>query len=285
MKLKKICVVGGGRMGSQIALNTAIHGYDVYLMDSIPQTVEVVQNWSENYLKGRVEKGRMTQNQVDEIAERFHVVDTLEEAADNADLVIEAIIETVEAKVSLFRQLNGIVRTDTIIASNSSFLPSSRFADCIDCPARLANLHYFYPVLVMKLVEICRSEFTSDKTVEALKEFAVSTGKNPVVIEKEIEGFVANRIVNAVKNEALFMVEEGYCTYQDVDIVCKDGLNYPLGPFEMMDMSGVELTYYRMQREIETTGKEPVGYQLIKKMFDENRLGRKTGSGFYDYNK
>lgn len=281
--IKTVAVVGAGRMGRQIAMNTAIYGYEVYVTDPVAAVLADVENWVSEYLAGRVVKGRMTKEQTQEVCSRFHTVKGLEDAVKDADLVIEAVTELEEVKRQVLHDIGELVREDTIIASNSSFMASSYFADSVRNPSRLANLHFFNPALVLKLTEVVRGPHTAQETVDTLMEFSRSTGKTPVLVQKEIDGFVTNRILNACKNEALYLVENGYCTYQDVDLACRNGLGHPVGPFELMDITGVDTTYYRMKREIEHTGEEPVGYQMIKKMFDENRLGKKTGHGFYDY--
>lgn len=281
--IKTVAVIGAGRMGRQIAMNTAIYKYEVYITDPVSAVLADVENWVSEYLAGRVAKGRMTEETTREICSHIHIVGSLREAVKSADLVIEAVTELENVKRQVLHDISEIVRDDTIIASNSSFMASSVFADSVKIPGRLANLHFFNPALVLKLTEVVRGPHTARATVDALMEFSRSTGKTPILVQKEIDGFVANRILNACKNEALYLVENGYCTYQDVDLACRNGLGYPVGPFELMDMTGVDTTYYRMKREIEHTGIEPVGYQMIKKMFDENRLGKKTGHGFYDY--
>ena len=285
MKIHKVCVVGGGLMGRQIALNTAIYPYEVVLTDTVPAVRESVKAWAEEYLAGRIAKGRMTEEQVAGIKARFTVADTLEEAAKDADLVIEAIVEREDIKHNLFKQLDAIVRPDTILATNSSRMPSSLFKDDISNPGRLANLHYFNPALVMKLTEVVRGEHTADETVQALQEFSVATGKKAVTVNKEIEGFIVNRILGAINGEARKLVEEGYCSYEDMDIACENGLNHPMGPFRLNDLTGIDLTYDIMTRTYEKTGEKPVGYDLICEMYNKGWYGKKSGRGFYDYTK
>lgn len=281
--IKNVAIIGAGRMGRQIAMNTAIHGYQVVLHDSAQPVLQDAATWAEEYLAGRIAKGRMSREETQQIKTRLAFIDTLEQAVTQADLVIEAVVEVQEVKRELLQRVSQLVREDAIIATNSSFMASSMFADAVKNPARLANLHFFNPALVLKLTEVVRGEHTAQETIDALMEFSRNTGKKPVLVQKEIDGFVANRLLNACKNEALFLVENGYCTFEDIDNACKNGLGHPMGQFELMDVTGVDTTYYRMVRDIERTGTEPVGYQLIKRMFDENRLGKKTGHGFYDY--
>lgn len=285
MNISKVTVIGGGLMGRQIALNTAIYPFEVTLTDSNPAVLEAVNQWQEEYLAGRIAKGRMTGEQVQGIKGRFHLVASLEEALQDADLVIEAIVEQESAKHTLLKQVSALVRPDTIIATNSSQMVSSLFKDDISNPGRLANLHYFNPALVMKLVEVVQGEHVSAETAETLMEFCRATGKKPILIRKEIDGFVVNRILAAIYHEAHFLVESGYCTPQEIDIACENGLNHPMGPYRLNDLTGIDLSYDIMSREYAETGKKPRGYDIIKALYDKGYYGKKSGHGFYDYTK
>ena len=283
MEIRKVCVIGGGLMGRQIALNTAIYPYEVTVFDTMEAVRDAVRTWSEDYLAGRIAKGRMTEEQVAGIKSRFTVADTLEEAVKDADLVIEAIVEREDIKRSLFAQLCTLVREDTIIATNSSRMPSSLFIDAVTNPSRLLNLHYFNPALVMKLTEVVKGEHVSEEVAQAVYEFSKATGKKPIMINKEVEGFVVNRILKAIQNEAYWLVEQGYCTYEEVDIACENGLSHPMGPFRLRDLTGIDLAYDIMSREYEKTGVKPNGYDLVKEKYDQGFYGKKSGRGFYDY--
>ena len=283
MQIKKVCIIGGGLMGRQIALNTAIYPFEVTVFDANPAVLEDLAKWEDNYLAGRIAKGRMTEEQVAQIRSRFTICATLEEALKDADLVIEAIIERKDIKSQVFQQVSALVREDTIIATNSSRMASSMFAGDVSNPSRLANLHYFNPALVMKLVEVVQGEHCADATAQALYDFAVATGKEPIWIKKEVDGFIVNRMLQALKNEARWLVENGYCTPQEVDKACEKGLNHPMGPFRLEDFSGIDLTYNIMERKIEETGEIPVGYTLIKSYYDKGWYGKKSGRGFYEY--
>ena len=281
--IKHVCVAGCGTMGRQIAMNAAIYGYDVKIYDLSEASRENARKWSEEYLQGRIDKGRMTAEQVEDIKSRFNILDSLEAAASDADLVIETIVEIEDVKRSFLKQVSAIVREDTILASNSSYMPTSLFANDVVNPGRMANLHYSNPAIVMKMAEIASGEHTKKETVDTLMEFARSVGKVPVWIRKEIDGFIGNRIKRCVDREARWLVENGYCTPQDVDTVLETGYGYPKGPFRLLDMTGVDLAFVVLREKYEKTGIKDPGYDMLEKMYNEGRWGVKSGKGFYDY--
>ena len=283
--VKKVCVAGGGQMGRQIALNAAIHGFDTYLTDAIADVLTAVDKWSAEYLEGRVAKGKLTAEQAADAKAKFHLVPTLQEAAEGAQIVIEAILEDREVKTEFYRNLNEAAPKDCIIASNSSYMVSSLFKDLIDDPSRLANMHYFNPALAMKLVEVVKGEHTAQETADFLYDFAVANGKSPIRVNKEIRGFVVNRVLTAIRDEAYFLVEEGVCSPEDCDIGVKGGLNHPMGPFELLDLTGIDLNYLSMEDRMKAGEPKPHGYDIVKAKYEAHEWGRKTGKGFYDYSK
>ena len=283
MKIKKVAVIGGGMMGRQIALGVAIYGFTAFVTDSSEDVRSQVKAWAADYMAGRVAKGRMTQEKADEVMGRFFVTDTLEEAVAEADLVIEAIFENEDAKHEIFRQINQAAPKHAILATNSSAMVSSIFIPDVDDPSRLANLHYFNPALVMELVEVVKGDHTSEETAQELMEFARATGKMPVLLRREIEKFITNRIITAIANEAYWLVENGYCTFEDVDIACEKGAGHKMGPFRSKDLTGIDRNFLMMKDQYEKTGKKPVGYSILEEQYNKGRYGRKTGHGFYDY--
>ena len=285
MEIKNVAVIGGGLMGRQIALNTAIYPYEVYLVDNNPTVLGAVRQWEEEYLAGRIAKGRMTEEQVAGIKSRFHVVETMEEAMKNADLVIEAVVEREDVKHAVLAEAARLAPKGAIIGTNSSRMVSSRFKQDVPDASKLLNVHYFNPALVMKLVEVVRNDETSDETVEAVMEFSRNTGKTPIIVQKEIDGFVVNRVLSAIYAESRWLVEEGYCSYEDLDTACENGLGHPMGPFRLNDLTGIDLTYDIMTANYQKSGKKPVGYDQIKEMYDKGWYGKKSGRGFYDYTK
>lgn len=283
--VKKVAVFGGGQMGRQISLNTAIYGFETYITDANLSVIDNVQAWAEDYIKGRIAKGKLTDEEGRSALEKFHAVKTLEEAATDADIIIEAIIEDKKIKEEFFRQINKVAKQDAIIATNSSYMVSSKFKDVICNPSRLANLHYFNPALVMKLTEVVQGSHTSEETVQTLLEFSKKTGKKPVLVKKEIDGFIANRILRAVTNEALFLLEEGIATPEDIDTAVENGLNYPMGPFKLMDFSGLDTCYFVAKTLLEETGFRKPGIDLLEEKYKNKEWGKKSGKGWYDYTK
>lgn len=283
MEIKTVTVVGGGLMGRQIALQTAKYDYQVRLYDAFPEAREAIKKWAEEYLAGRIAKGRMTEEEVAGIKSRFHVVDTMEEACKDTDLVIEAVPERLELKHSVLKQISDLSPETAIIGTNSSRLVSSMFIEDVKNPSRLCNVHYFNPALVMKCVEVVKGEHTSEEVAQACVEFAKNTGKTPCYITKEIDGFVVNRILMALKTEAQFLYQEGYASFQDIDTACENGLGHPMGPFKLSDLTGIDLQYDIYKRKYEETGVKPYCFDIFEQMVKEGRLGRKSGKGFYDY--
>ena len=284
--IKKIAVIGGyGQMGRQIGLNSAINGIDSYLYDMSSDAYEKAKKWVDDYLKGRIAKGKLTEEEVEKTLENLHFTSTLKEAVEDADLIIEAIIEDKKIKEGVFKQLSEVVKPDTILATNSSNMVSSAFKDVVTNPERLANLHYFNPALVMKCVEIVQGLHTSEDTVQRLVEFVENIGKKPVVVRKEIDGFIVNRILRAITNEALYLLEEGVATPEDIDTAVENGLNHPMGPYKIMDFSGLDTCYLVAKSLLDETGFKKPGLELLKDKYESKEWGVKTGKGWYEYAK
>lgn len=283
--IERVCVVGAGTMGRQIALSAAIYGFQTYARCYDEKEVAAVQEWSESYLAGRIKKGRLTEDQVALVKKRFHLTSSYEEAISGADLIIEAVLEIEDLKREVLTVIGKLAKDDAIIATNSSYMVSSSFIECVPNPSRLCNLHYFNPALVMKLVEVAQGEHTSEETALTLVKFCKDIGKTPVRIRKEIDGLLANRILRAITDEAMYLVENGYCTFEDLDIACENGLNHPIGPFKLADMAGIDLRYFAAQKRYEDTGVKPAGFDLYQELYEKGEYGRKTGKGFYSYEK
>ena len=282
-ELKRVVVVGAGTMGSQIALQTALGGrHDVTLVDTVPGQLERARAQNRKLVDRSVEKGRMTREQAEAALGRIQESNDIESAAPNADLVIEAVIEDFDVKRGVFEALGRHARPDAILASNSSTIAISRLAEVTGRPDRCCNMHFFHPVTVMQLCEVVRGPQTSDATVEAAMDFVRSIDRIPVLLQKEIWGFIVNRILFAASEEAMRLLEGGYASAEDIDTAVQKGLNWPMGPFHLLDFSGLDVFYGAMQ-DRHRLGDGPEAPEVLRKLVEEGHLGRKTGKGFFQY--
>jgi 3-hydroxybutyryl-CoA dehydrogenase len=282
-ELKRVTVVGAGTMGSQIALQTALSGrYDVTLVDTVAGQLDRARAQNQKLVGRSVEKGRLTQDQAESAMDLIKDSDDLAGAARDADLVIEAVIESFDAKKSVFDTLGRHAHKDAVLASNSSTIVISRLAGFTGRPEQCCNMHFFHPVTVMHLCEVVRGPQTSDETVEAAMEFVRSIGRTPVLLQKEIWGFIVNRVLFAAAEEAMRLLEGGYASAEDIDTAVQKGLNWPMGPFHLLDFSGLDVFYGAMQ-DRHRLGEGPEAPDVLRKLVEEGRLGRKTGRGFFEY--
>lgn len=278
-----VAVAGSGTMGSQIAMVAALAGYDVVLQDIAKESLTKANDMLQARMKRDVEKGRRTPEEVEEAFLRLEFTTDVNKMKD-AEIVIEAVIENLDVKRELFKQLSEITKRDAILATNSSTIVSSKLADIVENPARVCNIHFFNPALVMEMVEVVKGPHTSDETAEKAMAFVRSIGKTPVLLKKEISGFIANRILGKVFDEAVFLYENGYATHEEIDLICKKALNHPIGPFELMDLVGIDVSYNaRLQRYRESGDERDKPAKLLEEKVKKGELGRKTGKGFYTY--
>jgi len=286
LKIKKICVVGAGNMGHQIAMQFARCGFSVRCTDLDSQMLKKARAFADNWTAKQMQKERMTEAQVKEMISRLEFTEDLNAAAQDADLVLEAIVESLELKRQLFGQLDTICPPHTIFATNSSYIVSSRIATATRRPEKVLNMHFFNPALVMKLVEVVKGEHVADETVEAVLALTRAIDKVPTLVKREIYGFVANRIFAAVTREACFMLEQGVADIEDIDNAVKNGLGHPLGPFELLDLTGIDLEYSVLTERFAETGdhRDKPG-PAIAERYALGYYGRKTKKGFYDYRK
>lgn len=281
---RNVAVIGSGTMGSQIAMVTALAGYDVMLQDISKESLEKAEAKLRKRMERNVEKGRITQVEVNRAFERLVFTTELNKVAD-AELVIEAILENIDIKRELFKQLSDITANETILATNSSTIVSSKLADVVTNPSRVCNIHFFNPALVMEMVEVVKGPHTSDEVAEKAIDFVRSIGKTPVLLRKEISGFIANRILGKVFDEAVFLYDNGYASHEEIDLICKKALNHPIGPFELLDLVGIDVSYNaRVQRYKESGDEADKPAKLLREKVEKGELGRKTGKGFYTYN-
>src|SRR5260221_5700515 len=284
-EIKNVTVVGAGTMGSQIALQTALAGrYEVTLVDAVPAQLQRAHAQNQKLLDRSVEKGRFTRDPADDARSRITDSSDLALAAKHADLVIEAVIEDFETKKGVFKALGASAKKDAILASNSSTIAISRLAELTPNPDRCCNMHFFHPVTVMQLCEVVKGPKTSDATIVAATEFVRSIDRTPVVLNKEIWGFIVNRILFAASAEAMHLLEGGYASAEDIDIAVQKGLNWPMGPFHLLDFSGLDI-FYGAMKDRHRQGEGDDAPELLRNLGEEGHIGRKSGRGFVEYPK
>ena len=284
MNIQKIVVCGAGTMGGGIAQVCANAGYEVWMYDLTEQFAQGGKNKIAAGLEKQVARGKMTEEQKDALLERLHPTTSLDCAKD-ADLIMEAVLEDVQVKKDLFAKLEAVCPVTAVIGTNTSYIPISTLAADMAHPERFLGMHFFNPVYAMKLLELIRGEKTGDAAFEAALAFAPTIGKTPVSVKKEVPGFIVNRLNKAVQAEAMYLLQEGVASVEDIDKAAKLGLNYPMGPFEMMD-GNLELTYTCLKLLYELTGQErfrPI--QVLEELIAEGNFGRRTGKGWYDYSE
>jgi 3-hydroxybutyryl-CoA dehydrogenase len=283
-EIRNVVVVGAGAMGSQIGLLCALAGYSATITDIAQDALDRAETQLRQRMTRDIEKSRRSGVDVDAAFGRLSFSTDLLAAAATADFVIEAAVEKLEVKRRLFADLDRVAPPHAILATNSSSIVSSRIADATDRPDRVCNVHFFNPALVMKCVEVVRGPETSDETVATAVELARRLGKVPVVLDREIPGFIANRILGAVRDEAIFLLENGIASVQDIDTACRTALGYPMGPFELMDLTGIDIGYLtKKDRFAESGDPKDQPSQSVSALVERGELGRKTGRGWYDY--
>jgi len=281
-----LAVIGAGSMGAQIAQQAALGGVDVFLHDKSAAQLEKARSSNRGHIMRRVEKGKLAADEAEKALSGVHESTDLTEAVSRADFVIEAVFEDLELKRSIFAELDRAALPEAVLASNSSTMGISKIADVTSRPERCVNMHFFYPVLVMDLVEVVRGPQTSDETVERAMSAAREIGRTPVLINKEIDGFIVNRILHAATQEAYRLLDAGVAGFEDIDTAVEKGLNWPMGPFRLGDFSGLDVTYNARLHMYRSTGDERFrpSPQLEAKV-KAGKLGRKTGEGWYRYAK
>ncbi len=282
MEIKTVMVIGAGQMGGGIAQVAAVAGYDVIVRDIEQSFVQKGLGVIDKNLTRMVEKGRLTQADKDAAWSRLKGTIELAPAA-GADIVIEAAVERMDIKREIFAELDRICRPGVILATNTSSLPITEIAAVTKRPDKVIGMHFMNPVPVMQLVEVIRGLQTSDETYHVVEDLAKKLGKVPVEVH-DSPGFVSNRVLIPMINEAVYCVYEGVATPEAVDNVMKLGMNHPMGPLALADLIGLDTVLYIL--EVLYEGFSDSKYRpcpLLRKMVKAGYLGRKSGKGFYDY--
>jgi len=281
----RLLVVGAGTMGAQIAQQAALHGIDVALVDVNAEVLERAMTTNRQWLDRRVDKGKLGREEADAAARGVTAMTDLASAAAGSAWAIEAVVEVASVKREVFAALDAHLPATAGIATNSSNIVVSRLADATRRPELCCNMHFFHPVLVMDLCEVVRGPQTSDETCERAVAWSRRMGRTPIVVEKEIDGFIVNRILGSASREAFSLLQGGVASAEDIDVAVRKGLNWPMGPFQLADFSGLDtvLTIRRDRMERDHAPGDVATVAILERMVAAGRLGRKSGRGFYDY--
>jgi 3-hydroxybutyryl-CoA dehydrogenase len=281
MAIKKVCVIGSGTMGNGIAQVSAQAGYETTMVDIKPEFLDRGMSMVKASLAKFVQKERIKQEDMNNALARLHTSVDLKSAAKDADYVIEAVFERAEIKLPIFGQLEEVCPRETILASNTSGIPVSLLASATKRPDKVIGVHFMNPVPLMKGVEIVKTLLTSDETLKVSLDFVKSLGKETVVV-KDSPGFVTNRIITLVMNEAAKLLEENLASIEDIDKIERLSHNWPMGPFELADMVGIDVLVDLLEGVYQQTGWERYKpAPILKRMVELGYTGRKAGKGFY----
>ena len=283
---EKIAVIGGGQMGSQIAALAAMAGYETSLYDENEENLEYRYKFVEENIKNLIDKKIYSEDKLDAYKKNLELKFTLEEVIHEKSFVIEAVVEKFYVKLEIFKKISSLMNDEVVMATNSSFIQASELSKHCNHPERFINMHFFYPPIRMDLVEISYPENVSKVILERTKTVSKNMGRSIVVLKKETPGFIVNRMLAALVDEAYELYDEGIADFEDIDIAIKKGLNHPLGPFELSDYSGLDIHYYAKLKKFKESGSsEDKPKKFLEEKVLNGDLGVKTGKGFYEYKK
>jgi len=284
MEVKTIGVLGAGTMGNGIAQVAAQAGFNVVMRDIEDRFVQGGMKNIDKFLAKSVEKGKMTADQKNAVMGRIKGTTKLEEMK-GCDFIVEAVLEVMDLKKEVFKALDEMCGPEVILSTNTSSMSITEIATATKRPDKVAGMHFFNPVPLMRLVEVVRGHFTSDGTVATCMDVVKKLGKEAVEVRKDVPAFIVNRLMIPHFIEAMTLLEEGVASKEDIDKAAKLGLNYPMGPFELMDLTGLDINlnvneYLRKELKAETKWQSS---HTLKNLVKAGRLGRKTGAGWYEY--
>jgi 3-hydroxybutyryl-CoA dehydrogenase len=280
--MKTIAVLGAGTMGHGIAHAAMAAGYDTVLYDVNQAAVDKGKAAIDAVIRKSVELGKLAQGDADATSSRLRVTTSVADAVKNADVVIEAAPEKIDLKLALFKEVEAAAPAHAVFASNTSALSITEMAAILANPGRMGGMHFFNPVHRMKLIEVVKALDTTPETIAVMEEVAAKMGKETVLV-KESPGFVTSRINAMIGNEAFYMLQDGVASARDIDKALKLGLNHPMGPFELVDLVGLDTRLSILQYLHRTLGEKFRPCPLLEQHVKDGRLGRKVGKGVYDY--
>ncbi|MEV4925488.1 3-hydroxyacyl-CoA dehydrogenase family protein [Streptomyces roseoverticillatus] len=280
---KKLAVIGAGLMGSGIAQVSAQAGWDVVLRDVTDAALQRGTDGIKASYEKFVAKGKMEAAAAEQALARITTTTDLDAAAD-ADIVVEAVFEDIDTKRDIFRTLDGLVKEETVLASNTSAIPITKIAAATQRPERVVGAHFFSPVPMMQLCELVRGYKTSDETLAKAREFAEGVGKTCIVVNRDVAGFVTTRLISALVVEAAKLYESGVATAEDIDIACKLGFGHAMGPLATADLTGIDILMHATGNiYTECQDEKFAPPEVMRRMVDAGDLGRKSGQGFYQH--
>ena len=282
MMIRRIAVVGAGTMGHGIAHASAAAGYGTVMFDVSPEALEKGRRAVEEVVRGSVERGKVTAAEAELTLGRLQATSDLARAVADADFIVEAAPERIDTKIALFADIERLAPASAVVASNTSALSLTEMAATLRDPSRVAGMHFFNPVHKMKLIEVVQALETSPATLAAVHEVAARMGKETVLV-RESPGFITTRVNAGLGNEAFYMLMEGVASARDIDKALKLGLNHPMGPFELVDLVGLDTRLSILEYLHHTLGEKYRPCPLLVQYVKAGRLGRKVGRGVYDY--